>query len=276
MATEWKTLPGADVILRAPGGKEFHAHTIVLSLASTVFADMFSLPQRPPAELSRLPVVDIHDSPEAFEMFLQIIYPTPNPPINNIETLASVLRLADKYNAGAVLEVHKEYLLSMCLDSPPVHIYAILSVCGREKEAEAAARRVSFASLASLSSHPLLRLMTAEHYHRLVRFMVARDKRMRDILRNRRAEFEKNLPSPCSNPTHQLYAGTVVALLQAAFEADPRVRVTEALGIVSNISPTFSPCNIGCVYGVRRLREFAELILKDLVKMGEELPWNSK
>jgi len=273
MATEWKTLPGADVILRAPGGKEFHAHTIVLSLASTVFADMFSLPQRPPAEPSRLPVVDIHDSPEAFEMFLQIIYPTPNPPINDIETLASILRLADKYNAGAVLEVHKEYLLSMCLNSPPVHIYAILCVCGREKEAEAAARRVSFASLASLSSHPLLRVMTTEHYHRLVGFMVARDKRMREILRDRRAEFERNLPSPCCNAFHQLHAGTVVTSLQAAFEANPCVRVAEALGIVFSTSPAFSLCNISCVYGVRRLQEFTELILKDLVKMGEELPW---
>jgi len=47
MATQWKTPPDADVILRASGGKEFHAHKLVLSLASPVFRDMFSVPQPP-------------------------------------------------------------------------------------------------------------------------------------------------------------------------------------------------------------------------------------
>jgi len=273
MATEWQTPPGADVILRASGGKEFHAHKIILSLASPVFRDMFSVPQPPSTNSSQLPIVDVNDPPEALEMFLQIIYPTPNPPINNLETSASVLRLADKYDAGSVLDAHKEYLLSMCLDSPPIHAYAILCACGREKEAEAAARRVSFASLASLSSHPLLRLMSVEHYQRLVRFMVSRDKRMREILSERRAEIERNIPSTCRNPAHQLYTGTIVASLQAAFEANPSVRVAEALGILSSAPLTFSPCGPGCIYNVRWLREYAELVLKDLINVAEKLPW---
>ena len=181
MATGWQAPPNADVILRASGGREFHAHKLVLSLASLVFRDMFSVPQPPPTESSQLPIVDVNDPPEVFERFLQFIYPIPNPPINDIETLASLLRLADKYDARAVLDAHREYLPSMCIDSPPIHIYAILCVCGRSRDAEAAARCVSFASLASLSS-PLLHLMTVEHYQRLVRFMVARDTEMRKIV----------------------------------------------------------------------------------------------
>jgi len=251
MAAEWQTPNDADVILRSSGGKEFHAHKIVLSLASPVFRDMFSVPQPPPTESSELPIVDVHDPPEVLEIFLQIIYPTPNPLINDTETLASVVRLADKYNAGVILDAQKEYLLSTCLNFPPIHIYATLCICGREKEAEAAARRVSFASLASLSSHPLLHLMTAEHYQRLVRFMVARDKRMREILSGHRARIEMNLPVSCSSVDHRLYTGTVVASLQEAFEENPCVRAVEALGVVSSAPLTFSPCRENCVFCVR-------------------------
>jgi len=280
MTAEWQIPPDADVILRASGGKEFHAHKIVLSLASPVFRDMFSVPQPQPTESSKLAVVDVHDPPEALETFLQIVYPTPDPPINDTETLASVLRLADKYNAGAILDICKEYLLSTCPDSPPIYIYAILCICGREKEAEAAARRVPLASLASLGSHPLLRLMTVEHHRRLTRFVVTRGERMREILSDRRAEFVKRLLSSCSSGSsntmwHWLYFNTVIASLQAAFEVNPGVRVAEALGIVSSAPPmhAFSPCWSGCIYGARRLREYAESVLNDLIKMAEELPW---
>ena len=94
MVAEWKTPPGADVILRASGGKEFHAHKIILSLASPVFRNIFSVPQPPHTEPSKLPIVDVDDPPEALGMFLQFIYPTRNPPINDVETLASILGVA--------------------------------------------------------------------------------------------------------------------------------------------------------------------------------------
>ena len=171
---------------------------------------MFSIPQPPPTESLQLPIVDVNEPPEALQTFLQIIYPTPNPPINDIETWMPVYRLPDKYDAGVVLNVHKEYILSSYFDSPPIHRYAVLCICGREKEAEAAARRVPFASLASLRSHPLLLLMAFEHYRRLVEFMVARDKIMRDVLSQQRERIEKsvNFSPPCTSTpnTHRLYA----------------------------------------------------------------------
>ena len=272
MGTEWQAPPDADVILRA-SGKELHAHKLILSIASPVFRDMFSIPQPPTAESSQLPIVDVDESSEALEVFLRIIYPTPNPPINDIEKWAPVLRLADKYDAGIVLDVHREYLLSTCLNSPPIHVYAILCFCGREKEAEAVARRVSFASLASLHSHPLFRLMTFKHYQRLVEFMVARDKRMREILSERLAEIQKNLRSKCGDAAHQLYSGIIASSLQAAFEENPCVRVVDAFIIVSSAPLRFYPCVTGCMYDVRGLRERAEGLLKELVEMAESLPW---
>ena len=274
MGAEWQAPPESDVILRASGGKELHAHKLILSIASPVFRDMFSIPQ-PPTESSQLPIVDVDEPPEALEVFLRIIYPISNPPIDDIEKWAPVLRLADKYDAGVVIDVHREYLLSMRLDSPPIHTYAILCFCGREKEAEAVARRVSFASLASLHSHPLFCLVTLEHYKRLVGFLVARDKRTREIVSKRRAELQKKLPG-CVSDAHELYCGIIASSIQAAFEENPCVQVVEALGIVTSAPLTFSPCRLLCVFNVRGLRERAEGLLKELVEMAESLPWGDR
>ena len=154
-------------------------------------------------------------------------------------------------------------------------MYAVLCACGREKEAEAAARRISFASLAYLNSSPLLRFMTVEHYQRLIRFMVARDQRMREIV----IQHQKHITSyhsslrDCSNNVHQLYSSNIVAPIQDAFEADPCVRVVEALGLVSSAPFAFPLCEVSCRYNTSGLRKYAEGLLKELVEMAENLPW---
>jgi len=273
MAAEWQNPPDADIILRASGGREFHAHKLVLSLASPVFRDMFSVPQ-PLETSSQTTIIDVDDPPEALELFLQIIYPIRNPPVNGAETLASLLRLADKYDAKAALDAHKDYLPSMCVGIPPIHLYAIFSARGREEEAEAAARRVSFASLASLNSSPLLSFMTAERYQRLIKFMVARGEIMREILNQRHRYIVENCSSGCPNKIgHELYAGTIVANVQAAFEADPCTRPTEALGLIFGAPATFPACDPYCKYTTAGIRGYVEALVKSLVEMAEEIPW---
>jgi len=272
MTVEWQSPPDADVILRASGGKEFHAHKIILSLASPVFRDMFSVPQPPPTEPSQLPVVDVNDPPEALEAFLQIIYPTPDPLINDIETLASVLRLADKYDAKGVLGAHKDYLPSTYSTLPPIQMYAILCACGHEEEAGAAARRVSLASLETLDSSPLLQFITTTQYQRLVSFITAREKMMRKILSWHHDQISKS-DRTCRDTAHLLYPSTIVAAIRVAFEANPCVQVVEALGVVLSAPCTFPPCADHCKYKVAGLKQYAEGLLKELVEMAQNLSW---
>ena len=273
MAVGWQNPPDADIILRASGGKEFYAHKLVLSLASPVFRDMFSVPQ-PPDTSSKIPIIDVDDPPETLETFLQIIYPIRNPPINGAETLASLLRLADKYDAKAALDAHKDYLPSICVGTPPIYMYATLCACGREKEAEASARRVSFASLAYLNSSPLLNFMTAEHYQRLMSFMVARDRRMREIVRKRQGKIAEDSHYRCNlDDVHRLYSSTIVAAVQAAFEADPCLRVAEALGSVCSAPLTPPLCYTICKYNTKGLQKYVGELVKELVEMAESLPW---
>ena len=271
---EWQTPPDADVILRTSVGKEFHAHKLILSLASPAFRDMFSVPQ--PPSTSQLPIIDIDDPPEALKAFLQIIYPAHNPLINNVETLASVIRLADKYDARAVLGVHKDYLPSTSPDFPPIQTYAILCACGREEEAGAVARRVPFASLKTLDSNPLLQFITTTQYQRLVSFMTARDQRMRQIVSRHHQDIAHGLYALCKSDTsHSLYSSTIVLALQTAFEADPCVQVAEALGFVLGAPCSFTQCGDRCRYNVTGLRGYAEGLLRELVGMAQSLSWDN-
>jgi len=277
MATKWQTPPGADVILRTSGGEEFRAHKIVLSLASPVFRDMFSVPQPQSTDPSELPIVDVNDPPEAFETFLRTIYPTRNPLIGDVETFVAVLRLADKYDAKDLLNVHKDLPPSLSNNLPPIQMYAILCACGRDNEAGATARSVSFASLVTLDSSPLLQLITATQYQRLASFMATRDRRMREIVKDNQRRIQENEWN-CSCPkdaAHRLYSGIIAAAIQEAFEANPCIQVVEALSVVSDASLTFSPCKDNCRYNLLGLRGYAERLLKELVAMGEALPWES-
>lgn len=273
MSTKWQNLPDADIILRASEGKEFHAHKVVLSLASPVFRDMFSVPQPPPAKSSKLPIVDVHDPPEALEIFLQIIYPTRNPVIHDVDILASVLHLADKYDAKDTLDVHKDYLPSTYSDLSPIQMYAILCACGREGEAGVVARRIPFASLKTLDSSPLLQFITTTQYQRLVSFMATRDQKMREQVLQYNRDIMKGNRFQCNDETHSLYSSTIVATVQAAFEADPCVRVGAALSSVLSAPCTFTKCRDGCRYNIDGIRKYVKSILGGLRPMVENLPW---
>lgn len=278
MTTEWKTPPDVDVILRASGGKEFYAHKLVLSLASSVFRDMFSVPQPPQTgKSSELPIIDMHDPPEALEIFLQIIYPARNPVIRDVKTLTSVLLLTDKYGAKNVLDVHSDYLPSTYSGLSPIQVYAILCACGREEEAGAAARRVPFASLKTLDSSPLLQLITITQYQRLASFMIARDQRMRKIVNKHHKDIAGDTGGlwghSCQDAAHKLYSSTIVAAVQAAFEADPCIQVEKALGVVLGAPCTLPQCGDSCRYNVSGVRKYAEGLLKELVKMAQNLSW---
>jgi hypothetical protein len=82
-------------------------------------------------------------------VFLQIIYSIPNPSINNVETLASLVHLADKYDAKGAFDIHNDYL-PLTLSNSPLQAYAILC----EEGAEAVARRAPFASPTCPNSSP--------------------------------------------------------------------------------------------------------------------------
>ena len=75
--------PDADAILRSSDGKEPRVDRLILSLASLVFRNMFSLPQRtePP---SHTPSVDVPEPSDILQPFIQYLYPRSPPKVSDL------------------------------------------------------------------------------------------------------------------------------------------------------------------------------------------------
>jgi hypothetical protein len=81
--------PDADIIIRSRDGVRFRTHKLLLSLASPIFRDMFSLPQ-PDHDKDAgegLPVVDLTESSATFRLFMSLCYPAVYPPTARIQSL---------------------------------------------------------------------------------------------------------------------------------------------------------------------------------------------
>ena len=86
--------PGAGAILRSSDGKEFHVHRLILGLASPVFQGMFGFPQST-NNPSEIPTIDIPESSDILQPFLQHLYPRSPPKIPDIAVWAALYIIAD-------------------------------------------------------------------------------------------------------------------------------------------------------------------------------------
>jgi hypothetical protein len=172
--------PDADVILRAPlrledpesiKFKDFHAHKPTLSAASTVFRNMFSLPQRD----TNLSVVHVAEPAEVFETFLRLIYPIEPPIINSPQSVGHLFQLTSKYMADGVHAKLRQTLVSPSfLRNNPVWVYAVACRMKFDEETELAIRHTYQINLVQDIPLPLLRAMTTEMYNRLLRSHASR------------------------------------------------------------------------------------------------------
>ena len=169
--------PDADVILRAPlqpgSGefKDFHVHKLILSIASTVFRDTFSIPQPPPrtSKGTSLDVVQTTEPADVVEIFLQLIYPIDPPVITDLQLLDDLLQLADKYVAGGVTTKLKKFLVSPAfLKDDPIGVFAIASRRNFGEEERLAIPHTFRIDLVQDIIPTQLRMMTLETYHSLL------------------------------------------------------------------------------------------------------------
>jgi len=132
--------PDADAILRSSDGKEFRVHRLILSLTSPVFLGMFGLPQ-PTDPTSQIPSVDLPESSDILQPFLQYLYPRFPPKISDISMWAALYTIADKYVAEVVMGPLRDMLIPHFLETSPMRVYALASRWGFEEEAKIASRR---------------------------------------------------------------------------------------------------------------------------------------
>ncbi|KAM5536671.1 hypothetical protein V8D89_009766, partial [Ganoderma adspersum] len=85
-----------DVILLTPDLTEFYVLSSILSLASPIFRDMFSLPLRPGSD-GTVPTVDVTEDSMTLENLLRLCYPTTRPTLDALDDIVPVLEAAMKY-----------------------------------------------------------------------------------------------------------------------------------------------------------------------------------
>ena len=176
----------ADVILRArgPPKRDFRVHKLILSLASPVFKDMFSLPQPTTpisddptlSEMVQTDIVEVTDPPRALDAILRMIYPFTPPSFNgNLDMIVECLTIADKYEIrGAMSQLRSA--LSGVNASQVLQVYAIASRFGFTGLVKSTSQHIlSSVNLIGIPQLPDdFEFIPATTYHKLVRQHVSR------------------------------------------------------------------------------------------------------
>lgn len=168
----------ADLILRSSDGTDFRVRRGVLAEASSIFEDMFTLPQPIPDknaingdDISQDPIVFLSEPSRTLDYLLRFCYPIPNPTLPTIDDVFSVLEAAHKYMMDDVVtEVRRQFCWHGERD--PLRMYALACARGWPEEMRIAARAsltipLSYVhdveELEKISAGAYLRLQT---YHR--------------------------------------------------------------------------------------------------------------
>ena len=124
-----------DVVLRTlgPNSRDFRVHRAALSLTSSMFRDMFGIPQPSSANSDCVCILDMPDSPGGLELILRSIYPSPSPVVTDLTPLSEALALADKYDIEVAVSQLRPSLMEFA-QSEPLRVYAIATRWGFQDE----------------------------------------------------------------------------------------------------------------------------------------------
>jgi hypothetical protein len=123
--------PRADVILRSSDNVHVRTFKSLLHLASTVFDDMFGLPQPHAGEkhdTNALPVVAVSEPSKAVRNILMFCHPKCSPELDNIFEINEVTAMGMKYDMEGVVGRPRQSAKALSLgfmEKEPIRAYAI-------------------------------------------------------------------------------------------------------------------------------------------------------
>ena len=162
----------ADLILETCDGVHFRIFHNILSLASPIFNNMFSIPLPPSQKPDEVQVVRLSEDSDALDVALRHIYPVRPPKVADTLHCAGILaEFARKYQVETLDNFIIRYLTDS-IESDPVGVYAIAVTYEYNDIGADAARACLYSPFSELES-PYLRCITAEHLSELHRYHVA-------------------------------------------------------------------------------------------------------
>jgi len=166
----------SDVTLRSSDNVDFHVYKLILSLASPIFKDMFSLPQLSispqdgPGLSDDKAIVPLSEDSRTIAIFLKFCYPAADPELETLEEVQSTLEMMRKYVVGEVQKRLVKVLISpKFIEKEPVRVFAIACRYKLEVEARLAAKYSLGHDLFGEFSTDLEHISAAT-YHRLLEY----------------------------------------------------------------------------------------------------------
>ncbi|EPQ49792.1 hypothetical protein GLOTRDRAFT_4763, partial [Gloeophyllum trabeum ATCC 11539] len=171
----------ADVILRSTDGFDFRARKSILTIASPLFRDMFSVGQTSSdSSADKDLVVDglrvvpmTEETGEVVEKLLQLCYPLDPPTWANAAEVQPVLAAAIKYQIDTgTRALRKELASPKFLESEPLGVYAVACRLQLQEEARLAAWYTLRHPMVKKPSIPELRFISGHTLHLLFEYRI--------------------------------------------------------------------------------------------------------
>jgi hypothetical protein len=256
----------ADVVIRVADTLDFRVHKLMLSLVSPFFRTMFTVPQPPTNTPDTLPHVDVHESVETWENILRFIYRVPNPAIDDLQDLESLLLAATKYEMQSIIDAYKmNFEDRRFIQRDPLHLYAIACRCGLDDQAKYVARNAELLVVIKRTPDDLSGLTMAS-YHRLITFLVERDSELKPALERRWTSFI----SYCLELRENIYEKTKETLEK------PCIRTEEVylMALKARAGKPKGACGYSlCTLGAQGIREFIDNMLKERERACNKFMW---
>ena len=162
----------ADLILETCDEVHFRIFHNILSLASPIVNNMFSIPLPPSQKPDEVQVVRLSEDSSALDVALRHIYPVRPPEVADTLHCAGILaEFARKYQVETLNNFLIGYLTDS-IESDPVGVYAVAVTYEYNDIGSAAARACLYFPFSELES-PYLRYTTVDHVLELLRYHVA-------------------------------------------------------------------------------------------------------
>ena len=164
--------PRADLILRSSDGVNFHVIKVILSLASPIFADMFTLPSPPASQNPNGDPTTVlcSEDAETLDLALRHCYPIRSPDVAKLRDARVLLEFARKYQVD-LLEPSLTRFLTDTIERDPVGVYA-LAAAYECQDIAAKALRSSLALPIYLLQSPELQYSSTEQFQVLIHYHI--------------------------------------------------------------------------------------------------------
>jgi hypothetical protein len=259
--------PDADTILRSSDGEELRVHRLILSLSSPVFQGMFSLPRHTESS-PELPIIDVPESSDILQPFLQHLYPRSPPRITDISMWAALYAIADKYGAEVVTDLLRDMLVPRFLETSPLRVYALASCWGFEEEAKIASRRTLTLDVSKGFPEEDARLMGGVACKKLFLLHLQRREQVQALISHRPYHFS-NLGS-CSCPPMDFDA--VVQRLNQCVSARPWLTAEELYEEAAGAGKSQSQrCHGNCRNAFKNIHEWISSISKGMLELPQTI-----